>query len=60
MGVVLLSGSFIIALALLSHAPGDPSFFSQGEPGPSRNLVGHTGATVAESLFQLFGLGSWS
>ncbi len=59
LGVLALSLSFIVALSLLSHTPGDPSFFSQGAAGPARNLVGRTGATLSEALLQVFGLGAY-
>ena len=59
LGVLILSISFIVALALLSHTPGDPSFFVHGAPGPARNLVGRGGATLSEALLQVFGLGSY-
>ena len=59
MGVVLLSASFILALALLSHTPGDTSFFSHGSHIPAENLVGRAGATISEACLQLFGLGAY-
>jgi len=59
LGVVLLSASFFLALALLSHTPGDPSFFSHGAHAGARNLMGRAGATAAEAALQLFGLGSY-
>ena len=43
----------------LSHSPGDPSFFSHGETGPARNLVGRFGATLSDAFLQVFGLGSY-
>ncbi len=59
LGVVILFGSLIAGLALVSHTAGDPSFFSRGESGPSSNLIGRAGATLSEALFQIFGLGSY-
>src|SRR6266850_7559174 len=60
MGIALISLSFILALALLSHTPGDPSFFAHGAAsGPVRNIVGRTGATLSEAALQIFGLGSY-
>ena len=59
MGIVALSLGFILALALMSHTPGEPSFFAHGASGPARNLVGRTGATLSEALLQVFGLGAY-
>jgi S-DNA-T family DNA segregation ATPase FtsK/SpoIIIE len=59
LGVLILSASLVLGLSLLSHSPGDPSFFSHGEVGPARNLVGRFGATVSDAFLQVFGLGSY-
>src|SRR5882672_7725437 len=59
-GIALISLSFVLVLALVSHTPGDPSFFAHGgAPGPARNIVGRTGSTLSEAFLQVFGLGSY-
>src|SRR6266850_89491 len=58
-GIALISLSFVLALALVSHTPGDPSFFAHGAAGPARNVVGRTGSTLSEAFLQIFGVGSY-
>jgi S-DNA-T family DNA segregation ATPase FtsK/SpoIIIE len=59
LGVVLLSASLILGLSLISHTPGDPSFFTHAGSGSAHNLVGRFGATLSDGFLQLFGLGSY-
>ncbi len=59
MGVLLLSASLVLGLALISHSSGDPSFFARGG-GDAHNLIGRFGATLSEAFLQLFGLGSFA
>jgi S-DNA-T family DNA segregation ATPase FtsK/SpoIIIE len=56
-GIALLTSVIATALALATWSTQDPSLnFATG--GPVRNLLGMPGAIVADSLIQLFGLGS--
>ncbi len=58
-GVLILSASLVLGLALISHTPGDASFFARGG-GSAHNLMGRFGATLSEAFLQLFGLGSFA
>ena len=55
--VALLLGALLIAVALLSHSPLDPSPFhaSTSRDAPN-NLAGWLGATLSAALFSFFGL----
>ncbi len=54
-GGLLLAVAFFVAAALISYNPGDPSLNSAAEGG-ARNMLGTSGAYVADLLLQLFGL----
>ncbi|PYQ11592.1 MAG: cell division protein FtsK, partial [Acidobacteria bacterium] len=55
-GIVLLVGSVLLLLSLLSHTPADPTFFGPGHEGdPIRNLVGSVGANLSEGSLQFLG-----
>jgi len=56
-GVLLLAAAFFIAGALLTYTPGDPSLNS-AVGGDARNMLGTTGAYVADLLLQGLGLAS--
>jgi S-DNA-T family DNA segregation ATPase FtsK/SpoIIIE len=59
-GIVLLVGSLLLLLALLSHTPEDPTLFGSGsESQPASNLVGHFGANVSEGALQFLGFGAY-
>jgi len=59
-GIALVSLSFTLALALVSHTPGDPSFFAHAATeGAAHNIVGRAGATLSEACLQIFGLVSY-
>ena len=47
LGVVLWTG---VALALVTHRPGDPGFTTSGDGGPVQNLLGRPGAWVSVGL----------
>ncbi|ODU21134.1 MAG: cell division protein FtsK [Sphingomonas sp. SCN 67-18] len=52
--VTLLIGTVLLALALLSYRPSDPSM-NTAAAGPARNLVGAPGAWSADFLLWVFG-----
>ncbi len=54
-GLSLIFGGFLLLVALLSYAPGDPSLNSAADTGPD-NLLGLSGAYVADLLLQSLGL----
>jgi len=55
-GIVLLLGSVLLLLSLLSHTPADPTLFGPGSDSrPARNLVGGVGANAAEGALQSLG-----
>ena len=59
-GLFMLFGVILLAMALVSYNPNDLSFLSRDSAQTfSRNLVGRFGATMAELLFQIFGLASY-
>lgn len=60
LGVLFLSASLLLGLSLISHTPGDPSFFTHGGSSVARNLVGRLGATLSDGFLQVFGLGSYA
>ncbi len=55
-GAVLLVVALALALALASYDPADPSL-SHATAAPVRNLLGRSGAVVADVLLQTLGLG---
>jgi DNA segregation ATPase FtsK/SpoIIIE, S-DNA-T family len=63
-GVLLITFSLLTFLSLVSFVPADASLFgspsSDGAPaGPTRNMIGSAGATLASFLFGLFGGGAY-
>lgn len=57
LGILLVAFSILLALSLISYNPDDPSFNNQpSEPRPPTNLMGLTGAYIADLFFQFFGL----
>ncbi len=56
-GGLLLACAFFIVAALFTYSPGDPSLNSAVDGG-ARNMLGASGAFVADLLLQLFGLAS--
>src|SRR5262245_16840050 len=55
-GILLLVGSSLLLLSLLSHNPSDPTFFGPGRNGhPLGNLVGSVGANLSEGALQFLG-----
>jgi S-DNA-T family DNA segregation ATPase FtsK/SpoIIIE len=54
--VALLLGALLVAVALLSHSPVDPSLFHSGERETPRNLAGWLGATLSAALFSFIGV----
>ena len=56
-GIILLVGSALLLLSLLSHTPSDGTFFGPGhDERPTRNLVGGFGANLSEGALQFLGL----
>ncbi len=55
-GVGLASGGLLLGLALASYAPEDPVPLLSAGNAATTNLLGPTGAIVAEVAFQLIGL----
>jgi len=56
-GVALVLGSILVAVALLSHSPMDPSpFHASTERTSPVNWAGWLGATLSAALFNLVGL----
>ncbi len=59
-GCALVAGGLWLALALWGFDPADPSLNHATAPGaPVVNPAGRVGATVADLLFQSFGLVAW-
>jgi len=54
-GIFLIVVSLFLAVALLSHNPGDWPGSSKAFDEPSNNLIGRYGAFVSHYLFQLIG-----
>ncbi|WP_424990689.1 DNA translocase FtsK [Fluviibacterium sp. S390] len=59
LGLVLLAGAVVLALALGSYAPTDPSFLGTSD-APPQNWLGLFGAYLASPLNVVLGKGSWS
>ncbi|MDX1489964.1 MAG: DNA translocase FtsK 4TM domain-containing protein [Pseudohongiellaceae bacterium] len=49
-----LSALFLL-IALLSYSPSDPGFSTTGDGGPVENVIGQSGAWIADVLLYLFG-----
>jgi len=58
-GIVLLVGSVLLLLSLLSHTPEDPTLFGSGDDRPVHNLVGGAGANASEASLQFLGFGAY-
>src|SRR5262245_8222527 len=56
-GLALILVAIVLALALLSYQPSDPSWSSATDIRP-RNLLGAPGAVIADLLVQTLGLGA--
>jgi S-DNA-T family DNA segregation ATPase FtsK/SpoIIIE len=54
-GLFLVTCGVLVAVALVSYTPRDPSI-NTATPGPVHNLLGMPGATLADLLVQSFGL----
>ena len=60
LGLFMLFGAILLAMAFISYSPGDVSFFTRDTSQPhASNLAGRVGATVAALCFGLFGLASY-
>jgi S-DNA-T family DNA segregation ATPase FtsK/SpoIIIE len=57
--IALLAVALFTALALLSYSPNDPAWSLRGTGLSVNNLVGRSGAWVADILFSLFGAMSY-
>ena len=49
----------LVLLALVSHDPVDPGWSASGSGGDIRNLIGVTGAFLADIVFSLMGYGAY-
>ncbi|MFC1551639.1 DNA translocase FtsK 4TM domain-containing protein [Candidatus Latescibacterota bacterium] len=59
-GIVLLVVSLFLAVALLSHDPGDWPGSSRAFDEPSNNLIGRYGALVSHYVFEAVGFTSYA
>ncbi len=59
MGIVLLAAGFVLALSLVSYYPQDPSWNTATGETPVHNLIGITGAYLADLMIQGFGLAAF-
>ncbi len=57
-GLLVLVLATLLLLSLLSYQPADPSLNTVGAGAPA-NWIGPAGATLADLLFQIFGLGAF-
>ncbi|MBL9059019.1 MAG: DNA translocase FtsK 4TM domain-containing protein, partial [Mangrovicoccus sp.] len=58
-GLALVAGTGLLALALASYNPTDPSFLGTSTTEP-QNWLGHIGAYTAAPFYVILGLGSWA
>ncbi|MGH9484915.1 MAG: DNA translocase FtsK 4TM domain-containing protein, partial [Terriglobales bacterium] len=58
-GLLILVAAALLLLALVSYHPADPSWDTAARVARPANWVGPVGATLADVLFQLFGLASF-
>ncbi|MCY4320883.1 MAG: DNA translocase FtsK 4TM domain-containing protein, partial [Bdellovibrionaceae bacterium] len=58
-GVLVLGFLVFISLSLYSYHPQDPSLNSVGLSLKVNNLCGFVGSSLADLLYQFFGLSSW-
>jgi S-DNA-T family DNA segregation ATPase FtsK/SpoIIIE len=59
LGLAWLSTGLLLALALLTYSPADPSFNSIGHGLQAKNACGYIGSFLADLFYQGFGLASW-
>jgi S-DNA-T family DNA segregation ATPase FtsK/SpoIIIE len=61
LAVLVVASSVLFVLSLASYRATDPVPwpFGSGGPGPVRNIVGPTGALIAELLWQMLGWSAW-
>ena len=57
--LLLVVGAIFLALSLATYTPKDPSLTAY-PLGPSENLMGPVGASMADFLISLFGLVAWA
>lgn len=59
-GLALVAVALMVMGILATYTPHDPSFNTvTGGDGPVGNMLGMTGAAIADLFLQLFGLGAW-
>jgi S-DNA-T family DNA segregation ATPase FtsK/SpoIIIE len=58
LGLALLGVGTVLALALASYTPSDPSFLGTSSEAP-QNWLGHFGAYLAAPLHVVLGVGAW-
>lgn len=58
-GLILIFGGLVLALALLSYHADDPSWTSTGAYTRAKNLVGPMGAHIASFIYQALGFAGW-
>ncbi|MEK6576529.1 MAG: DNA translocase FtsK 4TM domain-containing protein [Nitrospirota bacterium] len=58
-GIILIASGILLALAIFSYRPDDPSFFTAGDSRTIDNLIGRVGSYTADIFFQIFGAGSY-
>ena len=57
-GSGMIAAAVLITLAIATYHPSDPSWNTAGNTTETLNLLGHTGSTIADILWQFFGLAS--
>lgn len=57
-GIGLTGAAVLLVVALASHSPSDPSFFTTTGRA-TRNWIGPVGAQLSALLYALFGLAAW-
>ncbi|MEK7279142.1 MAG: DNA translocase FtsK [Nitrospirota bacterium] len=58
-GIILIASGILLALAIFSYHPDDPSFFTAGDSRMINNLIGRVGSYTSDIFFQIFGAGSY-
>jgi DNA segregation ATPase FtsK/SpoIIIE, S-DNA-T family len=58
LGAALVIACFLVAVALLTYNPADPSFNTAGDAAPA-NFLGRDGADIADMLVQSLGLAAF-
>ncbi|MGE4526749.1 MAG: DNA translocase FtsK 4TM domain-containing protein, partial [Rhodospirillaceae bacterium] len=58
-GMAVIAAAAATAVALATHAPGDPSWNTVSN-APVRNLLGRPGATLSDLLLQTLGIAAWA